>query len=80
MKLSEKQIELLNLVENNPGLCTAEIGRIRGDGSSYHSHLRDRLKRLEFRGLIESSELTTKDGGHVVKRTWFPSKINAANQ
>jgi hypothetical protein len=81
-KLTVKQESLLSDVETFPGLTTAEFRRqaLGGWQAGYHqayeSSLRDRLFRLEFRGLVHSEEKLSA-AGRVVARRWFPREVSA---
>jgi len=75
--LTTKQIALLEDVKENQGLTTAELRRALGRGyyQAYESHLRDRLFRLEARGLVRSEE--KRNGSHVIARRWYAQEVTA---
>ena len=72
-QLTEKQQDLLNLVNAAPGLSTWGYADLRGDQQAYCSHLRDRLFRLANRGLIRYFERRKRVGNWscVIERRWF---------
>lgn len=67
--MNARQKDLLELVVQNPGRNTKEYCRIRKDFATYPSHLRDRLFRLEKRGVIRCVECVSRG---VVERRWYP--------
>lgn len=74
--LTTNQTELLEGVKENQGLTTAELRRALGYAhQGYESYLRDRLFRLEARGLVRSEE--KKNSTHVIARRWFAQEVSA---
>lgn len=69
-RLTEKQRTLLEFVREHSGLTTAALQRAAGYAhQGYESFLRDRLSRLQARGLVRGV-VRLGPRGWIVSRTW----------